>query len=58
MTIQRWARRAVSKPQDMLTVDMGSVSLEGEHFSRVRLRDFLSGLARKVEKRDADRRDC
>ncbi|MBV8179344.1 MAG: alpha-keto acid decarboxylase family protein [Mycobacterium sp.] len=44
---------AVPNPRHLLTVDTDSVSLEDEHFGRVRLRDFLSGLARKVEKRDA-----
>jgi pyruvate decarboxylase len=37
----------------VLTADRNGVQLEGSDFSRVRLRDFLSGLARIVEKRDA-----
>jgi pyruvate decarboxylase len=37
----------------VLTADNERVYLDGHDFSRVRLRDFLSGLARKVEKREA-----
>jgi pyruvate decarboxylase len=37
----------------VLTADQNRVYLDGYDFSRVRLRDFLSGLARKVQKRDA-----
>ena len=37
----------------MLTADMTSVQMAGHHFSQIHLRDFLSALARKVEKRDA-----
>jgi pyruvate decarboxylase len=36
-----------------LTADDGLVHLEGHDFAQVRLRDFLSGLARKAEKREA-----
>jgi indolepyruvate decarboxylase len=38
---------------DVLTADLNRVHLECHDFSRVHLRDFLSGLARVVEKRDA-----
>ena len=37
----------------VLTADQSRVYLDGYDFSRVHLRDFLSGLARKVQKRDA-----
>ena len=37
----------------VLTADMTSVQMAGHHFSQIHLRDFLSALARKVEKRDA-----
>jgi pyruvate decarboxylase len=37
----------------VLTADQSRVYLDGYDFSRVRLRDFLSGLAHKVQKRDA-----
>jgi pyruvate decarboxylase len=37
----------------VLTADQHRVYLEGHDFGRVNLRDFLSGLARKVEKRPA-----
>ena len=37
----------------VLTADLKRVHLEGHDFSRIHLRDFLSALARKVEKRDA-----
>ena len=37
----------------ILTADMTSVQMAGHHFSQIHLRDFLSALARKVEKRDA-----
>jgi pyruvate decarboxylase len=37
----------------VLTADQHRVYLEGHDFSRVHLRDFLSGLARKVQKRSA-----
>jgi pyruvate decarboxylase len=37
----------------VLTADQRRVYLEGHDFGRVNLRDFLSGLARKVEKRPA-----
>jgi len=36
-----------------LSADQNRVYLEGFDFSGIRLRDFLSGLARKVQKRDA-----
>jgi pyruvate decarboxylase len=36
-----------------LTADMTSVQMAGHHFSQIHLRDFLSALARKVERRDA-----
>jgi pyruvate decarboxylase len=37
----------------ILVADSERVYLDGHDFARVRLRDFLSGLARKVEKREA-----
>jgi indolepyruvate decarboxylase len=37
----------------VLTADLKRVHLEGHDFSQIHLRDFLSALARKVEKRDA-----
>ena len=37
----------------VLAADMTSVQMAGHHFSQIHLRDFLSALARKVEKRDA-----
>ena len=37
----------------VLTADQNRVCLEGHDFGRIHLRDFLSGLARKVQKRDA-----
>jgi indolepyruvate decarboxylase len=37
----------------VLTADLKRVHLEGYDFSQIHLRDFLSALARKVEKRDA-----
>ena len=37
----------------VLTADQNRVYLDGYDFGRVHLRDFLAGLARKVEKRDA-----
>ena len=36
-----------------LTADLTSVQMTGHHFSQIHLRDFLSALARKVERRDA-----
>jgi len=37
----------------VLTAHKDSVKFDGRHFSGIHLRDFLSALARKVEKRDA-----
>jgi pyruvate decarboxylase len=37
----------------VLTADQNHVHMEGHEFSRIHLRDFLSALACKVEKRDA-----
>ena len=37
----------------VLTADQNRVYLEGHDFGRIHLRDFLSGLARNVQKRDA-----
>src|SRR5271155_129683 len=37
----------------VLTADQNRVCLDGHDFGRIHLRDFLSGLARKVQKRDA-----
>ncbi len=37
----------------VLTADLKRVHLEGHDFSQIHLRDFLSALAQKVEKRDA-----
>jgi indolepyruvate decarboxylase len=37
----------------ILTADTDRVYLDGHDFSRVHLRDFLAGLARKTERRDA-----
>lgn len=39
----------------VLTANKDSVKFDGYHFSGIHLRDFLSCLARKVEKRDATR---
>ncbi len=44
---------AMPSGPSVLTADFDSVRLSGRQFSRVHLRDFLSALARKVEKRDA-----
>jgi len=38
---------------DVLTADQNRVYLDGYDFGRIHLRDFLAGLARKVEKREA-----
>jgi pyruvate decarboxylase len=38
---------------NVLTADQHCVYMAGHDFTRVHLRDFLSALARKVEKRDA-----
>ena len=38
---------------NILTAENDRVYLDGHHFAEVRLRDFLSGLARNAEKRDA-----
>jgi pyruvate decarboxylase len=37
----------------VLTADQRRVHFDGHDFGRIHLRDFLSGLTRKVEKRDA-----
>lgn len=37
----------------VLTADQNRVCLAGQDFGRIHLRDFLSGLARKLQKRDA-----
>jgi pyruvate decarboxylase len=37
----------------ILTADQNRVYLDGYDFSRINLRDFLAGLARKVQKREA-----
>jgi pyruvate decarboxylase len=37
----------------VLTADKNRVYFDGHDFGRINLRDFLSGLARKVERRDA-----
>jgi indolepyruvate decarboxylase len=44
---------AMPSGPDVLTADLKRVHLEGHDFSQIHLRDFLSALARKVEKRDA-----
>jgi pyruvate decarboxylase len=38
---------------DLLLADINRVQFAGHDFSRIRLRDFLAALARKVQKRDA-----
>jgi pyruvate decarboxylase len=38
---------------DVLTADQNRVYLDGYDFGRIHLRDFLAGLARKVQKREA-----
>jgi pyruvate decarboxylase len=38
---------------NILTAEDGRVHLEGYDFAQIRLRDFLSGLARKAERREA-----
>jgi pyruvate decarboxylase len=44
---------AMPKGAGVLTADPDRVRLDGHDFGRIHLRDFLSALARKVEKRDA-----
>ena len=44
---------AMPSGSGVLTADQNRIYLEGYDFSGIRLRDFLSGLARKVQKRDA-----
>jgi pyruvate decarboxylase len=44
---------AMPSGADVLTADQHRVYLEGHDFGRVHLRDFLSGLASKVQKRPA-----
>jgi indolepyruvate decarboxylase len=46
---------AMPSGDKVLTADVDRVKLNGSDFGGVRLRDFLSGLARTVEKRDASR---
>ena len=38
---------------NVLNADLDRVYFDGHDFSRIRLRDFLSALARMVQKRDA-----
>jgi pyruvate decarboxylase len=44
---------AMPNGPDLLTADPNRVYFDGCDFSRIHLRDFLSGLARKVQKRNA-----
>jgi indolepyruvate decarboxylase len=44
---------AMPSGPNVLTVDKDSVKLDGHDFNRIHLRDFLSHLTRKVERRDA-----
>jgi pyruvate decarboxylase len=44
---------AVPNAQNTLEVDFDRVQMPGHSFSGIHLRDFLTALARKVEKRDA-----
>jgi pyruvate decarboxylase len=44
---------AMPSGPNVLLADKNSVQLAGSHFNRIHLRDFLVGLAAKVEKRDA-----
>jgi pyruvate decarboxylase len=44
---------AMPSGPSVLTADLKRVHLEAHDFSQIHLRDFLSALARKVEKRDA-----
>jgi pyruvate decarboxylase len=44
---------AMPSGPNLLLADKDSVRLSGSHFTRIHLRDFLVGLAAKVEKRDA-----
>jgi pyruvate decarboxylase len=44
---------AMPSGSGVLTADTNRVYLDGHDFSRIHLRDFLSGLAGKVQKRDA-----
>jgi pyruvate decarboxylase len=44
---------AMPSGPDVLNADLGRVYFDGHDFSRIRLREFLSALARAVEKRDA-----
>ena len=37
----------------VLTADSDGVHMDGRDFARVHMRDFLSGLSRRAEKRDA-----
>jgi len=46
---------AMPSGDNVLTADVDRVKVNGSDFGCVRLRDFLSGLARTVEKRDASR---
>ena len=46
---------AMPSGDNVLTADVDRVKLNGSDFGGVRLRDFLSGLSRTVEKRDASR---
>src|SRR5271169_4853423 len=44
---------AMPSGPNVLMADKNSVQFAGHHFNRIHLREFLSALARKVEKRDA-----
>jgi pyruvate decarboxylase len=44
---------AMPSGDGVLTADRNRIYLNGYDFGRIHLRDFLAGLARKVEKRDA-----
>jgi pyruvate decarboxylase len=49
---------AMPSGEGVLTADQQRVYLEGHDFGRIHLRDFLSGLASKVERCIIDRDDC
>ena len=44
---------AIPNVQNVLEVDFDRVQMPGHSFGRIQFRDFLTALARKVEKRDA-----
>jgi pyruvate decarboxylase len=49
---------AMPSSGDVLTADQNRVYLDGYDFGRIYLCDFLAGLARKVQKREATAVEC